>query len=193
MEGPPVKKQLMSKPEGYLGIHGLNFVVDFISPTEEKELLRCIDKEVWSTKLSRRTQHYGYVYDYISKTTHEKAPPIPSWCTPIIDRLIEQRILKDIPDQVIVNEYLPGQGIYPHVDSVESFQDGIVSLSLGSAVIMDLINATETKEVWLKPRSVIAFHEEARYKWKHGIGAKKKDNGIARGRRVSLTFRRMRQ
>ncbi len=93
---------------------------------------------------------------------------------------------------MIVNEYVPGQGIFPHVDDVSSFEDGIVSLSLGSAICMDLIKKPEAREGLLKRRSVIAFHGKARYEWRHGIRARKEDRGVKRGTRVSLTFRKMR-
>ncbi|GAX81427.1 hypothetical protein CEUSTIGMA_g8857.t1 [Chlamydomonas eustigma] len=38
-------------------------------------------------------------------------------------------------DQIIVNRYLPGEGIKPHVDLMR-FQDGIVSVSLGGPAVM---------------------------------------------------------
>ncbi len=39
-------------------------------------------------------------------------------------------------DQLIVNEYQPGQGISPHIDNKTLFSDIIVSLSLGSNAVM---------------------------------------------------------
>lgn len=41
------------------------------------------------------------------------------------------------PDQVTVNEYLPGQGIASHVDTHEAFGPTLLSLSLVSGVVMD--------------------------------------------------------
>jgi hypothetical protein len=35
------------------------------------------------------------------------------------------------------------------------------------------------------------MYGEARYEWKHGIPARKSDDGVARERRVSLTLRRV--
>lgn len=40
-------------------------------------------------------------------------------------------------DQLIINEYQPGQGINPHIDNVKLFAEPIVSLSLGSECIME--------------------------------------------------------
>ena len=103
---------------------------------------------------------------------------------------MEKELLKNVPDQLIINEYMPGQGIFPHIDDPVSFEDGIVSLSLESDIIMDFIRDTK-KHVMLKRRSVIVLHGDARYKWKHGITARKSDFGLKRSRRVSLTFRKM--
>ena len=203
-----------------MDISGLTLTENFITVEEEKYLIEQIDKSVYDTSLARRTQHYGYVYDYTSKAANKKTTPIPDWCKFVIDRLLQQNILKEIPDQMIVNEYMPGQGIYPHIDHTGYFADGIASLSLGSPVIMDFIdncnisqneisvskdsngsqsepsnsrnyNPSNKKEVLLSSRSVISLHEDARYKWRHGITARKSDNGFKRTRRISLTFRKM--
>ena len=175
-------------------IKGLKYVDNFLSIEEEVALLSLIDRQNWNTTLKRRTQHYGYVYDYSLKGASEETTPIPGWCDFVIDRLLEQDIIGERPDQLIVNEYRPGQGIFPHVDDVHSFKDGIVSISLGSDIVMDLVhNQTPSfkKEIHLKRRSLICFHGEARYGWRHGIASRKKDHGVNRGRRVSLTFRKM--
>lgn len=148
-----------------LSIKGLWMVEGFISLEEEIELLRCIDKEQWSNQLTRRTQHYGHIYDYTSKGASVETTPIPSWCDKIIERLMHFNVLDTRPDQMIVNEYTPGQGIYPHVDNIDSFEDGIVSLSLGSDIVMDLVNnrnAGIKKELLLRRRSILAFHGDAK-------------------------------
>ena len=38
--------------------------------------------------------------------------------------------------QVIVNFYRPGEGITPHVDLLDRFDDGIIGVSLGSGCVM---------------------------------------------------------
>lgn len=195
MQAKEEDESLIEKVEpNFLGIRGLYYSDNFLSKKEETELLLTIDKQEWNTKLTRRTQHYGYIYDYTSKGATEETTPIPDWCEFIIERLMKMNILTTRPDQLIINEYLPGQGIYPHVDNIESFEDGIVSISLASSIIMDLIhckNPSNQKEILLQRRSVVCFHEEARYKWRHGIKSRKVDRGLQRGRRVSLTFRKM--
>jgi len=41
----------------------------------------------------------------------------------------------------------------------------------------------------LKKRELLVLSGEARWKWKHSIPARKKDEGISRGLRISMTWR----
>ena len=106
--------------------------------------------------------------------------------------------MPEVADQVIVNEYKPGQGISSHIDCEPCFKDTIVSLSLGSGCVMNFRNKSDkTKKipVWLAPRSLVILSGEARYEWLHGIAARKWDEWDGekheRQRRVSLTFRKV--
>jgi len=175
-------------------IPGFFYEEEFITKEEETQLISLINENPWNESLVRRTQHYGYIYDYSSKKAAEETTPIPEWCHFLMDRLMEKQILKEIPDQLIINEYLPGQGIYPHIDHVHSFKDGIVSISLNSDICMEFIhnNDQDRKKTFpLKRRSLLCLHGESRYRWRHGIIARKFDYGKPRGKRISLTFRKM--
>ena len=176
-----------------LDVDGLSLHSDFITAKEEQTLLEAINAATWNTSLKRRTQHYGFEYNYTSKDAAKPASPIPDWCAFVIDRLLERKVLLERPDQLIINEYKPGQGIANHIDHVKSFKDGIVSVSLGSPVIMDFTSRAsgEVRELLLEPRSALCLFRAARYKWMHGIQARKVDNGVPRTTRVSLTFRKM--
>lgn len=93
-------------------------------------------------------------------------------------------------DQLIVNEYRPGQGIAPHIDCKPCFTDGIASLSLNSGTVMHFRRAyCDNVDILLPRRSLIILTGEARYNWTHSIVPRLADNGVARQRRVSLTFR----
>jgi alkylated DNA repair dioxygenase AlkB len=143
--------------------------------------------------LTRRTQHFGFRYNYGDKKANVPTTPIPKEFEPLIARLLETRAIAQRPDQCIVNEYTPGQGIGMHTDHTGYFADGIVSVSLGAPVVMNFVN-TDTKEkcdLLLPVGSALVLHGPARYKWQHGIVARKSDNGVPRGRRVSITFRKM--
>ncbi len=176
-------------------IPGLSYIPDFITQDEESALIAKIDEQPWLNDLKRRVQHYGYKYDYKARAVNDDAylGPLPEWLLPLCQKPHKEQIFAALPDQVIVNEYLPGQGISTHVDCVPCFGDTIASLSLGSGAIMQFTKGNEKQEIYLEPRSLIALSGPARYEWQHAIPARKTDavNGfkIERNRRLSLTFR----
>ena len=176
-------------------ISGLRYIPNFISAAMSAELLERIDKQNWRADLRRRVQHYGYIYDYRSRAiSHDmKLGPLPNWLGEISSKLVEQKIFALMPDQVIINEYEPGQGIAAHIDCVPCFRNHIASLSLGGAVDMRFDREGEAHNLRLMPQSLLALSGEARLKWRHGIAARKSDlvDGlrVPRSRRVSLTFR----
>lgn len=185
------------KAEPEIDISGLIYVPDFISAREQDFLLSQIDQQSWLTDLKRRVQHYGYKYDYKARTISNDAylGPLPDWLASLSKKLHDNSIFLSASDQVIVNEYLPGQGISAHIDCVPCFADTIASLSLGSSCIMEFSNPKtgEKKSIVLEERSLIVLSGPARYEWQHAIPSRKSDiiNDIKteRTRRVSLTFR----
>jgi alkylated DNA repair dioxygenase AlkB len=174
-------------------IPGLCYIPNFIDQDTENKLVKFIDNNEWITDLKRRVQHYGYRYDYKARIIDPKMKthPIPNEFNKIIDKLREYHA--QAPDQVIINEYQPGQGIAPHTDCVPCFNEIISSLSLGSICNMDFIKNSKKISIPLEARCLIVMSADARYKWKHGITARKSDliNGLRvnRSRRISLTFR----
>ena len=46
------------------GRNGLHYLPEFITPQEQLAAVKTIDSLPWRRDLSRRVQHYGYVYDY---------------------------------------------------------------------------------------------------------------------------------
>ena len=190
-------------------INGLQYIDNFLSDHEETELIQFIDNQEWNTTLKRRTQHYGYNYNYDS-TKLTQAKEIPDKFKEIIQKfsqinltkLIQNKIedfnsqkLKDYGfDQVIVNEYEIGQGISAHIDHVKNFSDIIVSLSLGSPCEMVFCEKKNKDNVFkqiLQRKSLVILSEDARYKFTHAIPARKSDNGVKRSKRISLTFRKV--
>lgn len=180
-----------------VAIEGLRYTPDFIGEDEEMDLLTTIDGQPWRNDLKRRVQHYGYRYDYSSKQVRPDSylGPLPCWLETFVGILRQTDYLGGAPDQVIVNDYQPGQGIAPHVDCIPCFGPRIVILSLGSPCLMDFTscNPGRRDELVLQPRSLLILSGPARYDWKHGIKPRLYDvvNGmkLARRRRVSVTFR----
>ena len=176
---------------------GLTVYPGYISKSMEEKLIAEIDRQVWVVDYDRRLQYYGYrnelesPYDLV---------PIPVSIPPLIykfsERLVKEEILLSQPDQVIINEYFPGQGIRPHKDR-NYFDNQICGVNLGSGCIMRFIKVAggETVDVEIPRRSVYVMQDEARYKWKHAIPPRKKDvvDGTVqhRERRLSITYRKV--
>lgn len=173
------------------GINGLNYIKNFISEEEEEFLVKFIDSNLWDVSISRRTQHYGYLYSYKKKAMPEKTTPIPKEFDFLTKRLQDNFIISEIPDQIIINEYLPGQGISKHTDNIFYFKDNVLSLSLLSDIEMVFSRGSSDKNLILQNRSLLQLTEDARYKWTHEIIPRKYDNFIERSRRISITFRKM--
>lgn len=174
-------------------IPGLRYIREYITLDEESNLVRFIDDMPWITELKRRVQHYGYKYDYKSRVIDQSYSlgELPCWLDILCNKLCDDHIFNGKPDQIIVNEYMPGQGIAPHIDCIPCFSDTICSLSLASPCVMDLIKQDINKAITLQPRSLLVFQNEARYQWHHGIQPRKSDNSVKRQRRISLTFRKV--
>lgn len=174
-------------------ISGLAYIENYITSEEEARLIDLVDQAPWITDLQRRVQHYGYKYDYKKRLIDHSSylGPLPDWLGALSQRLYTEKIFDEQPDQVIVNEYLPGQGIAPHIDLGSCFAGVICSLSLASRCVMDFTHAGLTHSLALQPGSLLVMSGEARYKWKHGIKPRKIDDKILRARRISLTFRKV--
>lgn len=190
---PTVKRARLSEARAIAAVPGLFLCESFVDAASESALLRCLDALPWSTALKRRVQHYGHVYDYKARgVAPAAAPAIPDLCVEVATRLLTLEVAHDAAefDQLIVNEYLPGQGIGAHVDAAV-FGPLIASVSLGAGIVMRFSReGHEPCDVWLPRRSAVLLTGEARTLWKHAIAHVKSDPGHgARQRRVSLTFR----
>lgn len=175
-------------------IAGLRYVADFLTADGEAALLAHVDANPWLADLKRRVQHYGFKYDYKARAINRSmfVGPLPPFAIEVATSLVEAQLLAKLPDQLIVNEYIPGQGITPHVDCEPCFEERIVTVSLGSHCEMELASldgAREPERIMLEPRSALLISGEARYQWRHAIRGRLSDHGRKRARRVSLTFR----
>lgn len=168
-------------------VPGLTLMPDVITPEDEATLLKHIDACVWNTQIARRTQHYGYVYDYNTRKADAKpTTSIPEWCQALIAEMQMTGLMRFTPDQMIINEYKPGQGIAAHIDKPDDFGDQIISVSLCSKVPMVFTKGDARLSVELPRRSAVSLQRDARYTWKHAI-----EKHSVKERRVSLTFRKM--
>jgi alkylated DNA repair dioxygenase AlkB len=179
----------------YQGVPGLTYAPEFLTPAEQARVLAEVDARPWQDDLKRRVQHYGYKYDYKARSVNLSMylGPLPSFARDIGQRLRDCGLIVELPDQLIVNNYEPGQGITAHVDCEPCFKDTIVTISLGWAYEMDFIpvNTPGVKPlpILLECGSALVMRGPARHEWMHRINARLRDRGVPRKRRVSLTFR----
>jgi alkylated DNA repair dioxygenase AlkB len=179
-----------------MAIEGLSYGAGFVTAEEEAALIAAVDAEPWLDDLWRRVQHYGYRYDYRARAVDPslRLGPLPMWVAFVVRRLVAGGHMPGAPDQLIVNEYQPGQGIGAHVDAA-AFGPVIASVSLGAPCVINFTEiAGEGRErLVLEPRSLLVLSGPARTRWKHGIPVRASDRiggvDVPRGRRVSLTFR----
>lgn len=182
-------------------IPGLSIIHDFISPAEENVLLDRIESGCWSyvgsKSSSRRVQHFGWTYNYKSRSVKpsDRIGALPEWAESLAQRLYREQLMPYVADQLIINEYTSGQGISAHTDSPGSFRETIVSISLLDSWTMRFSRSLKGgpfHEVLLPSRSALVMSGESRSSWLHGIRKRKTDeSGRPRIRRVSLTFRRV--
>jgi len=201
----PIPEDMVSATAHIPNPPGLILIENFITEEEEKILVEKLDGEEWIKDLSRRVQHYGYEFDYTTRSIDpsRRLGDLPHWLrAPLANGVSSAEeqwkdFLIDISknaDQVTVNEYLSGQGIRPHVDNPTSFTELIVALSLLSPAMMDFRHPDDRKKcILLPPRSLLVLSGDSRYIWSHGIGYRKTewvDGEVQlRKRRVSITYR----
>ena len=140
-------------------IPGLMLLPNFISTEQEYSLMSSVEKFPWDETLARRVQHYGFTFNYGLRACHSTAPPMPPQFKSIVNKLMQPLDLNGskttrvnekqypatdpliprnlCPNQCTVNQYLPGQGIASHVDTHAAFDDAIISLSMGSGIVME--------------------------------------------------------
>jgi alkylated DNA repair protein alkB family protein 6 len=116
--------------------------------------------------------------------------PLPKWLTePVITRLHSLRlspsdpkshIFQDSPhngpNHVLINEYLPGQGIMPHKDGA-AYHPVVCTVSLGSSLCLEVFGTKEDGTIENKPkgkilqepRSLLITADELYTGYLHGI------------------------
>ncbi|XP_062052944.1 alkylated DNA repair protein alkB homolog 8 isoform X2 [Lepus europaeus] len=203
---------------------GLVVIEEIISSEDEKMLLESInwtedtDNENFQKCLKhRRVKHFGYEFRYDNNNVDKDRPlpgGLPDICDSILEKWLKEGYIKHKPDQLTINQYQPGHGIPAHIDTHSAFEDEIISLSLGSEIVMDFKHPDGiTVPVMLPRRSLLVMTGESRYLWTHGITPRKFDtiqasehhkSGIItsdvgdltlskRGIRTSFTFRKVRR
>lgn len=169
--------------EGHGGLEGLVVLENYLPLEVQEAVWKYVYSQEWK-KVSgrgsngRRVQHYGYAYNYQSRSV-KYLGPMPDCLSELIRRCLPDEEW----DQCLVNEYTAGQGIAWHTDAA-CFGPKIVSMSFGSPATMQFKLGGAKTEAVLRPGSVCIMTGAARRQAQHCIP------GMPKGaRRVSLTFR----
>ncbi|CAM8910280.1 unnamed protein product [Rhodiola kirilowii] len=177
----------------------LYYIPDFVTADEQTLLLNNINQAPlakWKTLKNRRLQNWGGV-------VHEKgllSQNLPPWLSNLTRRISERTgLFPSAINHVLINEYLPDQGIMPHQDGPAYFPV-VAILSLGSPAVMDFtphskLTLSDTSKdpnqdccseasemeackwvdnhhpfsVLLMPHSLLIFKDEAYSDYLHGI------------------------
>ncbi|KAL0880480.1 hypothetical protein ABMA27_002890 [Loxostege sticticalis] len=144
------------------------YISEFVSTAEENAILSNIysaPKPKWTQLSNRRLQNWGGI-------PHSKgmiAETIPSWLDTYLERIHSLNVMDGKkPNHVLVNEYMSGQGIMPHLDG-SLFYPTITTISLGSHIILKFLEPNEDENevstshafsFLLEPRSLLILQDE---------------------------------
>ncbi|KAF9221729.1 hypothetical protein BS17DRAFT_784570 [Gyrodon lividus] len=186
------------------------YIPNFITADEEAYLLRKINespKQKWKALTNRRLQLWGGEILRKNILFREDMPPFMSSYPDIVGRLRGTKAFElsphGEPNHVILNEYLPGQGIMPHEDG-PSYYPAVATLSLGSHTVFHYyaygsegepmqsdsprttsgraIDPAPVLSVFLEPRSVIVTIGDLYTSHLHGIDEVTHDTFMGNGR-----------
>lgn len=195
------------------------YIPNFITEEEEKNLLQNVydsPKSRWTHLKNRRLQNWGGIPDP-KGMIQEK---IPDWLNDQCTRIGNLGLFDSkMPNHVLINEYLSGQGIMPHEDGPLYFPT-VTTISLGSYTLLDfykpiLDNETDSLDerymfsLFVEPRSLLVLKDDMYKVYLHGIRESEtdhidplkipnfnkitndynKDTELKRDTRVSLTIR----
>ncbi|KAJ0979124.1 hypothetical protein J5N97_014598 [Dioscorea zingiberensis] len=123
----------------------LIYIPNFITDSEQAQLLHHIYEvpaSKWKNLKNRRLQNWGGV-------VHEKGllpQDLPSWLKKVTGRICQHtRLFPSELNHVLINEYLPDQGIMPHQDGPAYFPV-VAILSLKSPVVINFTPHPKLRE-----------------------------------------------
>ena len=177
----------------FLSPEGFEYVPDFLSASEESELIETISAFTLSEFKfhgyvgHRRVTSFGWSYDF-AKATLKKARPIPDSLLPIREKVAALAGIDPVAyEQILVSEYRPGTVIGWHRDKTVFGE--VAGISLASPCTFRFRH--KAGEKWerfsqeLAPRSAYLLRDEIRKAWEHSIPP-------VPGLRYSITFRTLR-
>lgn len=156
----------------------LYYVPNFITPEEETHIIKNVNsvpKPKWTCLSNRRLQDYGGV-PHARGMIPEK---IPSWLQTYMDKVNSLNLFEGKKsNQVLVNEYLPGQGIMAHSDG-PLFYPVIATISCGSHTILEFKENNEHRkpicDILLERCSLVVVKDDLYSEFLHSISEREED------------------
>jgi alkylated DNA repair protein alkB family protein 6 len=194
------------------GIDTVHYVPDCVTADVERAILAAVDSYTsrWVQLKARRLQQWGGTPGRDGLVDRE---PLPAWLEAVVDGLMAAGIFTEglRPNHVLINEYMPGEGIHPHTDGL-GYYPTVATLSLSSPAIMRYqpcgASTPVCAEVLLRPRSLVVTSGAAYTDFMHSLAPVDEEvvcgvapclnlaeslaspgDVISRDRRVSLTIR----
>ena len=176
--------------------NGLHYFTDVV---DGRKYIDDINGREWfgvsASQNGRKVQHYGFYYDYSTGKINTPAEPIPAMLQELVtiaeERCKEARLFSKF-NQIIVNKYEPGQGIFPHIDN-RNYGPVIACFTFSSGGGMVFQKGSEKYELYTVPNSLYIMSGDARNEWSHSMPARKTDTvnskRLNRGTRISVTMR----
>ena len=178
---------------------GLVYTPQLLSHEQQQDAVANVDASAnqWRNDLRRRTQHYGWRYDYKAKaiTPDMFLGQLPDWLQKIAQQVYDyavhpetgERLFDRAPEQCIVNEYVGSQGIAEHTDH-PGFGPAIATVNLISEWPMHLAPRYRQRAmpIQLGAGSCLTMTGPSRSVWTHQI---RREQRPRNQRRLSLTFR----
>lgn len=164
----------------YLHSLGLILIPDFLTEDDEANIVSNIPE----SKIHKRSSQRNSIKRFGSNVPYKnqiESNTIPDFLDQIAQKIVDAGLLTIKPNSVSINEYLTGNAIEPHIDSIESGPI-ITIVSLLSDATMVLANGKEKHEIIVPKQSILQLKDDIRYKWTHAILPVK-------NKRYSIVFR----
>ncbi|XP_054010017.1 alpha-ketoglutarate-dependent dioxygenase alkB homolog 6-like [Hylaeus anthracinus] len=160
------------------------YVPKFITEEEEAEIIKHINHAPlpkWTQLSHRRLQNWGGI-------PHPKgmiAEEIPAWLRKYVDKVSSLNVFErdKLPNHVLINEYLPGQGIMAHSDG-PLFDPIVTTISCGSHTLLDFYKRLDTTQLQqldldfsllLERRSLLILQRDLYHRYLHSIAERDTD------------------
>ncbi|KAI8908654.1 hypothetical protein DFJ77DRAFT_125465 [Powellomyces hirtus] len=180
------------------GPHTIYYIPSFLSASDQRALLSSIysssssstAKKPWTALRGRRAMNWGVDVGDGSRAALWR-DVFPGWMRAVVERVREAGVEWDapmgggnsvgMPNNCLVNEYLPGQGIMAHEDG-PAFLPLVATVSLGGSCILDLyrhgsqpLQSQPDCSLLLEPGSLLVLADDAYTGYLHGIAERDAD------------------